>query len=96
MVFTTTIVFLKVEYLLLYQLSLFHLVSFNPIDNDECIDERGLLKNSVIQKHQYELDYPLSSAVRQKYDIVYGYCNHAPFICKYHLAKKVMLFFGWR
>uniref|UniRef100_A0A674IBA8 Cilia- and flagella-associated protein 43 n=1 Tax=Terrapene triunguis TaxID=2587831 RepID=A0A674IBA8_9SAUR len=58
------------------------------IYNDECIDERGLLKNSVIQKRQYELDYPLSSAVRQKDDTVYGYCNHAPFICKYHLAKK--------
>uniref|UniRef100_A0A452IXL4 Cilia- and flagella-associated protein 43 n=1 Tax=Gopherus agassizii TaxID=38772 RepID=A0A452IXL4_9SAUR len=53
-----------------------------------CIDERGMLKNRVIQKHQYELDYPLSSAVRQKDDTVYGYCNHAPFICKYHLAKK--------
>uniref|UniRef100_A0A452IXK7 Cilia- and flagella-associated protein 43 n=1 Tax=Gopherus agassizii TaxID=38772 RepID=A0A452IXK7_9SAUR len=58
------------------------------IYNDECIDERGMLKNRVIQKHQYELDYPLSSAVRQKDDTVYGYCNHAPFICKYHLAKK--------
>uniref|UniRef100_A0A8C3IIN2 Cilia- and flagella-associated protein 43 n=1 Tax=Chrysemys picta bellii TaxID=8478 RepID=A0A8C3IIN2_CHRPI len=53
-----------------------------------CIDERGMLKNRVIQKRQYELDYPLSSAVRQKDDTVYGYCNHAPFICKYHLAKK--------
>ncbi|EMP37621.1 WD repeat-containing protein 96 [Chelonia mydas] len=57
-------------------------------NNDECIDERGMLKNRVIQKRQYELEYPLSSAVRQKDDTVYGYCKHAPFICKYHLAKK--------
>ncbi|XP_074855314.1 cilia- and flagella-associated protein 43 [Carettochelys insculpta] len=70
------------------RLEIFCLPSAITIDNDECIDERGLLKNSVIQKCQYEIDYPLSSAVRQKDDTVYGYCNHAPFICRYHLAKK--------
>uniref|UniRef100_A0A8C3ILW8 Cilia- and flagella-associated protein 43 n=1 Tax=Chrysemys picta bellii TaxID=8478 RepID=A0A8C3ILW8_CHRPI len=70
------------------RLEIFCLPSAITIDNDECIDERGMLKNRVIQKRQYELDYPLSSAVRQKDDTVYGYCNHAPFICKYHLAKK--------
>uniref|UniRef100_A0A8C4WKC6 Cilia- and flagella-associated protein 43 n=1 Tax=Gopherus evgoodei TaxID=1825980 RepID=A0A8C4WKC6_9SAUR len=67
------------------RLEIFCLPTAITIDNDECIDERGMLKNRVIQKHQYELDYPLSSAVRQKDDTVYGYCNHAPFICKYHL-----------
>ncbi|XP_048713581.1 cilia- and flagella-associated protein 43 isoform X2 [Caretta caretta] len=70
------------------RLEIFCLPSAITIDNDECIDERGMLKNSVIQKHQYELEYPLSSAVRQKGDTVYGYCKHAPFICKYHLTKK--------
>uniref|UniRef100_A0A8C3IJJ8 Cilia- and flagella-associated protein 43 n=1 Tax=Chrysemys picta bellii TaxID=8478 RepID=A0A8C3IJJ8_CHRPI len=69
------------------RLEIFCLPSAITIDNDECIDERGMLKNRVIQKRQYELDYPLSSAVRQKDDTVYGYCNHAPFICKYHLKK---------
>uniref|UniRef100_A0A7M4F3D5 Cilia- and flagella-associated protein 43 n=1 Tax=Crocodylus porosus TaxID=8502 RepID=A0A7M4F3D5_CROPO len=67
-------------------------LSFNPIDNDECVDERGLLKEKVIQKQQYELDYPLSSAVRQKDGTIYGYCSHAPFICKYNLASKVFVF----
>ncbi|XP_043407754.1 cilia- and flagella-associated protein 43 isoform X4 [Chelonia mydas] len=70
------------------RLEIFCLPSAITIDNDECIDERGMLKNRVIQKRQYELEYPLSSAVRQKDDTVYGYCKHAPFICKYHLAKK--------
>ncbi|XP_038265646.1 cilia- and flagella-associated protein 43 isoform X3 [Dermochelys coriacea] len=60
----------------------------SAITIDECIDERGMLKNRVIQKRQYELEYPLSSAVRQKDDTVYGYCKLAPFIYKYHLAKK--------
>ncbi|CAM5157636.1 unnamed protein product [Natator depressus] len=70
------------------RLEIFCLPSAITIDNDECIDERGMLKNRVIQKRQYELEYPLSSAVRQKDDTVYGYCKHAPFICKYHLTKK--------
>ncbi|XP_075791642.1 cilia- and flagella-associated protein 43 isoform X2 [Pelodiscus sinensis] len=70
------------------RLEIFRLPSTLTLDNEECIDERGLIKNSVIQKRQYDLDYPLSSAVRQNVDTVYGYCNHAPFICKYCLAEK--------
>ncbi|KYO40613.1 cilia- and flagella-associated protein 43 isoform A [Alligator mississippiensis] len=73
------------------RLEIFCLPSTLTIDNDECVDERGLLKENIIQKQQYELDYPLSSAVRQKDGTIYGYCSHAPFICKYNLASKKIL-----
>ncbi|XP_048362773.1 cilia- and flagella-associated protein 43 isoform X2 [Sphaerodactylus townsendi] len=58
-------------------------------DNEECISERGMLKDQVIWKRTYDLDCPLSSVVKRKDTTVYGYDSHAPFICKYHFASKI-------
>uniref|UniRef100_A0A8C5TEA9 Cilia- and flagella-associated protein 43 n=1 Tax=Malurus cyaneus samueli TaxID=2593467 RepID=A0A8C5TEA9_9PASS len=49
----------------------------------------GMFDTSALKKEQYDLDYPLSSAVRLKDKIVYGYCTCAPFICKYHLSEEI-------
>ncbi|XP_077205761.1 cilia- and flagella-associated protein 43 isoform X2 [Paroedura picta] len=59
------------------------------LDNEECISERGLLKDQVIRKRSYDLEFPLNSLVKRKDTTVYGYTSHAPFICKYHFASKV-------
>ncbi|KAM6443389.1 cilia- and flagella-associated protein 43 [Liasis olivaceus] len=58
-------------------------------DNEACITERGLLKDSIIQKHMYELEHPLLSLVKRKDEAVLGYASQAPFICRYHLSAKV-------
>uniref|UniRef100_A0A8B9RYC8 Cilia- and flagella-associated protein 43 n=1 Tax=Accipiter nisus TaxID=211598 RepID=A0A8B9RYC8_9AVES len=55
------------------------------------VNAQGMLNASAIKKEQYDLDYPLSSAVRLKDNIVYGYCTCAPFICKYHLSEEDIL-----
>ncbi|XP_060097687.1 cilia- and flagella-associated protein 43 [Heteronotia binoei] len=59
------------------------------LDNEECINERGLLKDQVIRKHTYDYEFPLSSVVKRKDTTVYGYASQAPFICKYHFASKI-------
>ncbi|GAB0192066.1 cilia- and flagella-associated protein 43 [Grus japonensis] len=61
------------------------------VDNDKYVNEQGMLNASAIKKERYDLDYPLSSAVRLKDNIVYGYCTCAPFICKYHLSEENVL-----
>lgn len=61
------------------------------LDNDKYVNERGIFNASDLKKKQYDLDFPLSSAVRLKDNTVYGYCTSAPFICKYHLSEKVIL-----
>ncbi|OXB82375.1 UNVERIFIED_CONTAM: hypothetical protein H355_009300 [Colinus virginianus] len=58
---------------------------------DKYVNEQGMLNASAIKKEQYNLEYPLSSAVRLKDNVVYGYCTCAPFICKYHLSKQSIL-----
>ncbi|OWK62341.1 Cilia- and flagella-associated protein 43 [Lonchura striata] len=59
------------------------------IDNDKYVNEQGMFNASDLKKEQYDLDYPLSSAVRLKsHNIVYGYCTCAPFIRKYYLSAK--------
>nr|XP_009940629.1 PREDICTED: WD repeat-containing protein 96 [Opisthocomus hoazin] len=73
------------------RLEIFCLSSALTTDNDKYVNEQGMLNTSAIKKEQYDLDYPLSSAVRLKDNIVYGYCTCAPFICKYHLSEKNML-----
>ncbi|KAM6066889.1 cilia- and flagella-associated protein 43 [Chlamydotis macqueenii] len=73
------------------RLEIFGLSSALTTDNDKCVNEQGMLNASAIKKEQYDLDYPLSSAVRLKDNIVYGYCTCAPFICKYHLSEENML-----
>ncbi|XP_064000506.1 cilia- and flagella-associated protein 43 [Pogoniulus pusillus] len=73
------------------RLDIFFLSSALTTDNDKYITEQGMLDASAIKREQYDLDYPLSSAVRLKDNIVYGYCACAPFICKYHLSEENML-----
>ncbi|XP_009276352.1 PREDICTED: cilia- and flagella-associated protein 43 [Aptenodytes forsteri] len=73
------------------RLEIFCLSSAFTMDNDKYVNEQGMLNASAIKKEQYDLDYPLSSAVRLKDNIVYGYCTCAPFICKYHLSEENML-----
>ncbi|XP_068253553.1 cilia- and flagella-associated protein 43 [Nyctibius grandis] len=73
------------------RLEIFCLSSALTTDNDKYVNEQGMLNASAIKKEKYDLDYPLSSAVRLKDNIVYGYCTCAPFICKYHLSEQNML-----
>ncbi|CAN8216018.1 unnamed protein product, partial [Coccothraustes coccothraustes] len=70
------------------RLELFSLSSAMITENEKYVNEQGMFNASDLKKKQYDLDYPLSSAVRLKNNIVYGYCSCAPFICKYHLARK--------
>ncbi|KAG8135658.1 hypothetical protein E2320_008671 [Naja naja] len=58
-------------------------------DNEMCITERGLLKDSIIQKHMYELEFPLLSLVKRKDETVLAYTSQASYICRYHLTGKV-------
>ncbi|XP_014739240.1 PREDICTED: cilia- and flagella-associated protein 43 [Sturnus vulgaris] len=73
------------------RLDIFHLSSAIRTDTDKYVNEQGMFKASDLKKEQYDLDCPLSSAVRLKDNIVYGYCISAPFICKYHLSEKSKL-----
>ncbi|XP_040530043.1 cilia- and flagella-associated protein 43 isoform X3 [Gallus gallus] len=73
------------------RLEIFCLSSALMEDIDKYVNDQGMLNVSAIKKEQYDLEYPLSSAVRLKDDIVYGYCTCAPFICKYHLSKQSIL-----
>ncbi|XP_067995516.1 cilia- and flagella-associated protein 43 isoform X1 [Melanerpes formicivorus] len=73
------------------RLEIFFLSSALITDNDKYVTEQGMLVASAIKREQYDLDYPLSSAVRLKDNTVYGYCTCAPFICKYHLSEENML-----
>ncbi|XP_062436379.1 cilia- and flagella-associated protein 43 [Rhea pennata] len=84
------VVLLKVAELQRARLEIFCLPPALTTDNDKYVNEQGMLKASAIKMEQYDLDYPLSSAVKLK-DDVYGYCTCAPFICKYHLSEKNML-----
>ncbi|XP_060538905.1 cilia- and flagella-associated protein 43 isoform X1 [Pantherophis guttatus] len=59
-------------------------------DNEMCITERGLLKDSIIQKHMYELEFPLLSLVKRKDETVLAYTSQASYICRYHLTEKVI------
>ncbi|KAM6265813.1 cilia- and flagella-associated protein 43 [Porphyrio hochstetteri] len=85
------VVLLNVAELQRARLNIFCLPSALATDNDKYVNEQGMLNASAIKKEQYDLDYPLSSAVRLKDNIVYGYCSCAPFICKYHLSEENML-----
>ncbi|XP_071605436.1 cilia- and flagella-associated protein 43 isoform X1 [Heliangelus exortis] len=70
------------------RLEIFFLSSALITDNDKYVNEYGMFNASAIRKDKYDLDYPLSSAVRLKDNLVYGYCTRAPFICKYHLSEE--------
>ncbi|KAM8806103.1 cilia- and flagella-associated protein 43 [Eudromia elegans] len=85
------VVLLKVAEVQRARLEIFCLPSAFITDNEKYVNEQGMLKASAIKMEQYDLDYPLSSAVKLMDDIVYGYCGRAPFICKYHLSEEHML-----
>ncbi|XP_009697789.1 PREDICTED: WD repeat-containing protein 96, partial [Cariama cristata] len=85
------VVLLNVAEIQRARLEILCLSSALATDNDKYVNEQGMLNASAIKKEQYDLDYPLSSAVRLKDNIVYGYCTCAPFICKYHLSEENML-----
>ncbi|KAM9611800.1 cilia- and flagella-associated protein 43 isoform 1-T2 [Morphnus guianensis] len=85
------VLLLKVAEVQRARLEIFCLSSALATDNDKYVNAQGMLNASAIKKEQYDLDYPLSSAVRLKDNIVYGYCTCAPFICKYHLSEENML-----
>lgn len=55
------------------------------------MNEQGIFNASDLEKQQYDLDCPLSSAVRLKNNIVYGYCTCTPSICKYQVYGMVIL-----
>ncbi|XP_064287296.1 cilia- and flagella-associated protein 43 isoform X2 [Passer domesticus] len=76
------------------RLEIFRLSSAMITDNDKYVNEQGMFNASDLKKKQYDLDLPLSSAVRLKDKIVYGYCSCAPFICKYHLSAENKLEFS--
>ncbi|KAF2981189.1 hypothetical protein EK904_014540 [Melospiza melodia maxima] len=69
------------------RLEIFHLTSAMITDNENCVNEQGMFNASDLKKKQYDVDYPLSSAVRLKNNTVYGYCSCAPLICQYHLSE---------
>ncbi|XP_053245250.1 cilia- and flagella-associated protein 43 [Podarcis raffonei] len=71
------------------RVEIFNLPSKIVLENDECINERGQLKESIVQTRGYELEYALSSVVKRKDSTVFGYASQAPFICKYHLTAKI-------
>ncbi|XP_062989315.1 cilia- and flagella-associated protein 43 [Elgaria multicarinata webbii] len=71
------------------RVEIFNLPEKIVLENEECITERGMLKDNVIRKHSYELEFPLTSLVMRKDGTVFGYASQAPFICKYHLSSKI-------
>ncbi|XP_026655478.2 cilia- and flagella-associated protein 43 isoform X2 [Zonotrichia albicollis] len=69
------------------RLEIFHLTSAMITDNENCVNEQGIFNASDLKKKQYDVDYPLCSAVRLKNNTVYGYCSCAPLICQYQLSE---------
>ncbi|XP_069620079.1 cilia- and flagella-associated protein 43 [Ranitomeya imitator] len=56
---------------------------------NEYIDQRGMFKDSMIQKQQYKVEQPLSSAVLgSNGKSVYGHCTGSPFIHKFAWPKE--------
>ncbi|XP_040418844.1 cilia- and flagella-associated protein 43 isoform X2 [Cygnus olor] len=89
--FVEVMVVLNVAEVQRARLEIFCLSSALTEDNEKFVNEQGMLNASAIKREQYDLDYPLSSAVRLKDNTVYGYCTCAPFICKYNLSEQNIL-----
>uniref|UniRef100_A0ABM5G1Z5 Cilia- and flagella-associated protein 43 n=1 Tax=Pogona vitticeps TaxID=103695 RepID=A0ABM5G1Z5_9SAUR len=73
------------------RVEIFHLPPTITLENEQCVTERGLLKENIIQKRTYELEYPLSSLVKRKDGTLFGYASQAPYILKYHLTEKPII-----
>ncbi|XP_056350633.1 cilia- and flagella-associated protein 43 [Oenanthe melanoleuca] len=70
------------------KLKIFYLSSAIRTDTDQYVNEQGMFKGSGLKREQYDLECPLSSAVRLKDNTVYGYSTRAPFICQYRLSEE--------
>ncbi|KAM3925380.1 cilia- and flagella-associated protein 43 [Leptodactylus fuscus] len=71
------------------QLELFSLPLKILQSPNEYVDQRGMCKESMIQKQQYKVEEPLFSAVLgSNGNSVYGYCSDSPYICKFTLPKE--------
>ncbi|XP_069827504.1 cilia- and flagella-associated protein 43 isoform X2 [Dendropsophus ebraccatus] len=71
------------------QLELFSLALKVLHSPNEIIDQRGMFKDTMIQRHQYKVEQPLFSAVLgSNGNAVYGYCNDSTFIYKFVLPKE--------
>nr|XP_060624330.1 cilia- and flagella-associated protein 43 [Anolis sagrei ordinatus] len=70
------------------RIEIFNLQSKIALENEECITERGMLKDNIIQKHAYGLEFPLSSAVKRRDDTVLACTSQVPFILRYNLTTK--------
>ncbi|XP_069467846.1 cilia- and flagella-associated protein 43 [Ambystoma mexicanum] len=70
-------------------LQLFSLAPQILSDTSQYIDKKGMLKEGLIRKQDYELERALSSAVLgSSADSVFGYCIDSPFIYKFKLPKE--------
>ncbi|KAJ1140683.1 hypothetical protein NDU88_007031 [Pleurodeles waltl] len=71
------------------KLQLFYMTPQILSDPTQYTDHKGMLKDDVIGKHDYELERALSSAILgPNANLVFGYCNNSPFIYKYELSKE--------
>ncbi|KAM6182221.1 cilia- and flagella-associated protein 43 [Erethizon dorsatum] len=53
------------------------------------VDERGRLRDELIDKQLYETEHALSSAVLDfQSNQIYGFCNQVPYICSYGLPEN--------
>ncbi|XP_078007743.1 cilia- and flagella-associated protein 43-like [Phascolarctos cinereus] len=71
------------------RLEIFSLPEAILTDPDNCCDERGRLKNDIIERRQYKINHSLTSAVLDLHnEHFYGYCSHVPYICTYSIPEK--------
>ncbi|XP_043836344.1 cilia- and flagella-associated protein 43-like [Dromiciops gliroides] len=71
------------------KLEMFSLPEATLTDPDNCCDERGRLKNDIIERRLYEVNYSLTSAILDSHsEQIYGYCGHVPYICSYGIPEK--------
>ncbi|XP_068953496.1 cilia- and flagella-associated protein 43-like [Petaurus breviceps papuanus] len=72
------------------RLEIFFLNEATLKDSDNCCDEKGRLKNDIIDRRHYDINHPLTSAILdlQNEYLIYGYCSHVPYICTYGIPEK--------
>ncbi|MBZ3873071.1 Cilia- and flagella-associated protein 43 [Sciurus carolinensis] len=62
-----------------------------PKVSESFTDERGKLKEELIDMYRYEMEHTLSSAVLDfQSNQIYGFCNQVPYICSYLLPEKAV------
>ncbi|XP_043911887.1 cilia- and flagella-associated protein 43 [Protopterus annectens] len=63
-------------------------MSTSPLYAEQCADNRGVLKNFIIQKQRYTVEHTLCSAVLGTSNTIYGYCSQTKYIHKYLISKE--------